>query len=228
MKGTSWIVAICFGVLFLYACLLFMAVIVTGVPSVEIVGRILSALGLLVTSVALILTSYFIVLAVSAYGHIAHIRETCEKTDSIAEEAKENLKEAKRSETVSHDIMNKITEYALGTISAWSMGMQQIIYLAIEIVTESPTSKTFPKYRKEELLDYFERIQIELDRSRARIVLEVSTLPEEVLKQLKMVFKVGEETEIHLVSDIKEKWAENDDIRELCDKVLKRLRDKLV
>jgi len=203
-----------------------MAVIVTGLPSVEIVGRILSALGLLVTSIALILTSYFIVLAVSAYGHITHIRETCEKTDSIAEEAKENLKEVKRFEAASRDVREKVTEYALGTISSWTLGMQQIIYVAIEMVNESPTSKAFPENRKDELLDNFERIQIELDRSRARVVLEVSTLPEEVLKQLKMVYKVGEEAEIPLVSAVKEKWAENDNIRELCDKVLKRLRDQ--
>jgi len=226
MKGTSWTVTICFGICFLCSCLICAAVLAVGLPSAEMVQRLLSVLGVLATSIALILTGYFIVLAVSAYGHTAHIRETSEKTDRLAEEAKENLEEVKRCETASHDVMEKVTEYAVETVSFWTLGMQQIIYVVIEMVVESPTSKAFPEKRKDELLDKLERIQIELDRSRAKVILGISDITEEVLTQLKMLYKTGEESEIPIVSAVREKWAEDEDIRELCDRVLEHLRDR--
>lgn len=186
--------------------------------------RVLSAGGVFLTSTALILAGYFAVLAVSAYGHVTRVRQTTEKALELAEKTQKAAAKAREAANASSQALRNLSVRAIDAIDTYTTVMAQAVWSSIATIEGLPTSPAFPADQRDKLTDSLRRATDKQFRSRAKIVLQLSYDPSEILTQLKTVYAIRRAEDIPLVQQVRRRWATHKEIRELCIVVEKHLR----
>lgn len=226
MRDLVWgLIVVGSGVIFL--CLLVCAAaLLWPLPSSAMLERLLNAAGLFVTSIALILTACFLVLAVSAFGHITRIKQTSDKVFELAEITKKSARRTTKNEKATGCILKEIKADAINTIDIYTKIMSSTVWSSLSTIQELPSSPSFTDEQRRKVRNSLSKATEELTHTRATLILRMSYDPNDILSQLTVIAAMKKVKDIKLVTDVRAKWATNEQIRSLCIEVQQILRER--
>ena len=181
-------------------CIVALLFIIPATKQIEI-GTVISILGLIITSTAFVLGTYFALLAVDAYSHIQNIKNIKNEIVEISESSK----------LLQTEISNNNKFLATTTADIVDEFLSHQIYL-----NELPSA---PETFKEEMRGYIKKRRIELQATRARILVQNkylnTTRRENLIRELGVL---GDRSDVMALEKIEEDNQEDSGIRNLAAK----------
>ena len=226
MRDLMWGLIVVGSGVILLCVLVCAAALLWPLPSSAMLERLLNAAGLFITSIALILTACFVVLAVSAFAQVTRIRQTSEKMFELAEGTKKAARRTTKNEKAIGCVLKEIKADAINTIDIYAKIMSSTVWSSLSTIQELPLSPAFTDEQRRKVRNRLSKATEELTHTRATLILRMSYDPDYILSQLTVIAAMKRVKDIPLVTEVRAKWATNDQIRYLCIEVENTLREK--